>query len=175
MAALLDHHRLSDATFAADTHAARYLGALTADRLAFDRLIDLINRPESARALTSVPPGQPALAGIVALLEADPVLARAVSSGPGSLRFRQGVGVAVRLRMEQLGWRTTGQKGTVRGSKFLGKAERYVPAADLTPADRARAALGRVMDIGSDEERTETSVELQRALLETRRAAGRPF
>lgn len=40
-------------------------------------------------------------------------------------RFRHFIGVAVKLRMRQLGWETTGRKATLQRSKHIKKAEVY--------------------------------------------------
>lgn len=175
MTSLLEAGPLTAASFEGDSHAAKYLGALQSSPEAFERLLDLLNRPEVARHLTSLAPGEPALSAIVESIEGDEVIEHAVSSGPGALRFRQAVGVAVRLRMEQLGWMTTGSKGTVRRSRHFGRAERYRPRSDASAQDRALAALDDLLEIGDDAERADTGAELQRMLRETRRDAGRAF
>lgn len=166
---------LSAATFAADTHAAKYLSTLQRSPDAFAHLLDLLNRPETARRMVAMPAGEPALGGIVELIERDEAIERVITAGPDALRFRQAIGVAVRLRMEQLGWAPAGSKGTVRRSRHFGRAERYRPQTDETRQQRALAALEAVATMGSDAERAETGRELQRALREARRAAGRPF
>jgi hypothetical protein len=175
MAAVIQTGPLSEASFQADTHAAKYLSTLRRDPAAFERLLDLLNRPETARLLTSPRGSEPALGAIVDRIEADPVLAAAVGVATDSLRFRQAVGVAVRLRMEQLGWVPTGLKGAVRRSRYFAKAERYRPRVESAPDERALAALERVRAIGTEEERAATGAELQRDLRDTRRAAGRAF
>jgi hypothetical protein len=45
--------------------------------------------------------------------------------GSAGHRFRQAVGVAVRLKMEALGWSTTGRKAAVPGAHYFTKAECY--------------------------------------------------
>lgn len=115
--------------------------------------------------------------GVVRSIEADPEIRQILASGAEGHRFRQTVGVAVRLRMEQLGWRTAGSKGVVRGADFFKKAERFSKLADDAGRwqDRALSALDRVSRIGSEEERRETGDALMEALRQTRTAEGRVF
>lgn len=72
--------------------------------------------------------------------------------------------------MEQLGWQTTGRKGTVNGAEYVKKAERFTkaPDSDLRRRDRALAGLDRVLDLGSDAERRSVGAELIEAIRATR-------
>ena len=72
---------------------------------------------------------RPALAGVVRELEAQPAIDRFLASEHPrrTKRLRQAVGVAVRIIMEQRGWRKTGKKGslgvrakTAKGTKTPG-------------------------------------------------------
>ena len=122
--------------------------------------------------------GRPALSGVVRDIEVDEVVAPVLASAD-SLRFRQAVGVAVRLTMETMGWATTGKKGPVRGSAYFRTSERYAspaPGSDgPAAATRARFALRAIEGIGDEAERQQTATELLGALAESRRAEGRPF
>ncbi len=112
-------------TFESDAHGAKYVKALDAHASARDRFFELLNdacnehRLQDAEAL-----GHPALAGIVRFLDDDPETGWVVAT---ELRFRQAVGVGVRLKMEELGWVKTGVKGPVASVHFS-RAERYVAA-----------------------------------------------
>lgn len=93
-------------------------------------------------------------------------------------RFRQTVGVAIRLKMERLGWTTTGRKGSMgRFSSRFKRAERYARAASQSGDYRRRAlaAMERIASIGTDEERRETGEELMAGLRAERAREGRPF
>lgn len=115
---------LSVQDFLHDRHAATYVSELDAHPEATNRLLELLNDRENEDRLRHASERhRPALDGIVHLLEDDPAIADVVR-GPAGLRFRQAVGVAIRLKMESLGWATTGTKSTVRASHFT-KAERY--------------------------------------------------
>jgi hypothetical protein len=110
-------------SFEQDSHAAAYLSVLTANPGAFAELLEILNDPMNERCLIVVSElGHPALCGVVTLVEASPALAAVV---PDNLRFRQAVGVAVRLRMEELGWNTTGRKLSVTNSTHFKTAEVY--------------------------------------------------
>ena len=116
---------MTRATFQSDPHASKYLKVLDEEALACDRLLELLNDPCSEHRLTDAEElGHAALNGIVRFLDEDPDIAPAVEA---NLRFRQAVGVAVRLKMEELGWTKTGIKGPVASNNFS-RAERYVAA-----------------------------------------------
>ena len=164
--------------FAGDPHAAKYQGELKRHPAAFSRLFTLLNDPANEqRLLDAEMHNLPALCGIVRFIETDPEIAAVLAQGPSSLRSRQTVGVAVKLKMAKLGWRATGKKGAVAGAKHFTKAERYVanPAVHTDSATRALAALDAVSAIGDEAEREATGRELTEALAATRNAIGRPF
>jgi hypothetical protein len=112
-------------TFQSDTHGAKYVKALDAHPSARDRFFKLLNdRCNEHRLLDAEALGHPALAGIVRFLDSDPQVGPIVAT---HLRFRQAVGVGVRLKMEELGCTKTGVKGPVASIHFS-RAERYVTA-----------------------------------------------
>lgn len=111
--------------FEADAHGSKYLGVLDAHPGARDRFFDLLNQAcNEHRLLDAEALGHPALAGIVRFLDEDPDVGPVVAT---ELRFRQAVGVGIRLKMEELGWAKTGVKGPVASTHFS-RAERYVGA-----------------------------------------------
>ena len=174
------HYRLfreiSADDFYRDPNDAKRRDQLEAHPDAFDRLFALLNDPANEQRLVDAERhGLPALAGVVRLVEDDPVIARVLETG--EKRFHQTVGVAVKLKMEKLGWQKAGRKGTVRGSRHFTKAERYInePTPDNDHKARALKALETVSQIGDEEERAQTGRELMEALAATRRAEGRPF
>ncbi len=109
--------------------------------------------------------------------DTDPTVNAVLVDDSAGYLFRQTVGVALKLNMAKLGWRTTSRKGSVKGAMCFTRAEHYV--ADLSardyPTSRALAALEAVRAIGDDDERDTTGRELMDALATTRRAEGRPF
>jgi len=166
------------ADFSADPHAARYRGELEAHPDAFLRLFTLLNSPANEQRLVDAEMHNlPALAGVVRFIETDPSIAPVLAAGAPGFRFRQTVGVAVKLKMAKLGWRTTGRKGTVRGSRHFTKAEHYAvdPETGTDYAKRALSALDAVSEIGDSAERESTGQELMAALAATRHNDGRPF
>lgn len=174
------HYRLfreiSAEDFYRDPQDAKRRDQLEAHPDAFDRLFALLNDPANEQRLVDAEMlGLPALAGVVRLVEDDPVIARVLEAG--GKRFHQTVGVAVKLKMEKLGWQKAGRKGTVRGSRHFTKAERYTNETTPDNDHKARAlkALETVGQIGDKEERAQTGRELMEALAATRQAEGRPF
>ena len=166
------------ADFETDPHAAKYRGQLEAHPEAFARLFGLLNDPANEQRMVDAEmQGMPALAGVVRFIEGDPVIAAVVESGAGGFRFRQTVGVVVKLKMAKSGWQTTGRKGSVRGAVHFTKAEHYHhdPPEEDAYARRAGAALDVVERIGDDGERQVTGEVLMAALAATRRDEGRPF
>jgi len=112
-------------TFEADSHGSKYVRALNAHPRARDRFLKVLNDPcNEHRLIDAEELGHPALAGIVRFLDTDPVIAPVVAT---ELRFRQAIGVGVRLKMEELGWAKKGAKGPV-ASQHFSSAERYVAA-----------------------------------------------
>lgn len=164
--------------FLEDPHAAKYRDVVENHSDAFAQVVAILNDPYYQEQLSAAERfGRPALSGVVHAIEADEIVAASLAS-PASLRFRQTVGVAVRLTMEAMGWSTTGKKGSIRGATYFRRAERYAPPAPTSPAApnvRARAALEAVELIGDEVERRQTAEELVDALAESRRVENRPF
>lgn len=164
--------------FLADPHAAKYRDVAENHAEALARVLAILNDPNGQAQLVAAQRfGHPALSGVVRAVEADEIVAATLSS-PAGPRFRQAVGVAVRLTMEALGWATTRKKGPVRGARVFKTSERYSGPAtspQLEPARRARAALEMVELIGDERERDETARDVMAALAASRRAENRPF
>lgn len=112
-------------SFAADAHGSKYLKSLDSHPAARDRFFELLNEHCSEHRLIDAETlGHPALAGIVRFLDDDPDVGPVVAV---ELRFRQAVGVGIRLKMEELAWMKTGVKGPLSSTNFS-RAERYVAA-----------------------------------------------
>ncbi|MFP5319811.1 MAG: hypothetical protein ACLGI2_16150 [Acidimicrobiia bacterium] len=168
---------ISQQAFLADSHGARYRDVAENHPDAFAALLTILSDPTHQAGLVAAEHfGLPALSGVVQAVESDAHIVKVLRSS-GSGRFRQAVGVAVRLTMGALGWSTTGRKGPVRGAAFFKRAERYrAPEnAPSSPESGARGALEAVGTIGDEEERARTGSELLAALAATRRAEHRPF
>lgn len=171
-----DTSLLTREDFDTDTHAAKYRSTLDGHSIATGRLIEILNEPANEQRLIDAEiDGRPALAGVVRAVEGDDAIREILETGLAGHRFRQAVGVAVRLKMERLGWATTGTKGSVRGAGHFKKAERYAPRQNTDETSRARAALDAVLRIGDEDERDSTGRQLMTALADTRRREGRPF
>jgi len=171
-------NNISQDDFSSDPHAAKYRGELTRHPEAFVRLFSLLNDPANEQRLIDAEMHNlPALSGVVRFIEADPAIRPILAEGRAGYRFRQTVGVALKLKMAKLGWTTTGRKGTVKGAEHFTKAEHYVDDHSTRddPAVRALAALDAVAAIGDDNEREATGRELMGALASTRQAEGRSF
>jgi hypothetical protein len=164
--------------FNQDPHAAKYRGELDRHPDAFADLFAILNEPANEQRLMDAEMhGLPALTGVVRFIESEASINRILKSGPSGFRFRQTVGVAIKLKMARLGWCTTGKKGVVKGAEHFTKAEHYEadPANNSDYTAGALSALEAVAEIGDDSERDQTGQQLMEALTTTRHAEGRPF
>ena len=164
--------------FLADAHAIKYRDELARHPEAFARIFALLNDPANEQRLIDAEMhGLPAMCGVVRFIETDPVIEPILAGGRAGHRFRQTVGVALKLKMAKLGWRTTGRKGTVKGAEHFSKAEHYAADTWDEPgsASKALSALAAVAAIGDDDERRVTGSELMDALATARHAEGRSF
>ena len=75
----------------------------------------LNDRSNEHRLIDAETLGHPALAGIVRFLDHKPGVGPVARA---ELRFRQAVGVGIRLKMEELGWQKTGVKGPLSSTTF---------------------------------------------------------
>lgn len=83
----------------------------------FDELLEFLNDENRQRRMeeAEMHHDRPALAGVVRELESQPAIDRflATAHPRRTKRFRQAVGVLVRIIMEGRGWRKTGRKGSL--------------------------------------------------------------
>jgi hypothetical protein len=83
----------------------------------FDEVLAFFSDPERQRRLeeAEIHHDRPPLAGVVRELEALPAVHRFFAGihAQRSLRFRQAIGVVVRMIMELRGWQKTGRKGSL--------------------------------------------------------------
>ena len=110
-------------------------------------------------------------------IESDPVMSGDFAAGDGSHLFRRAIDAAVGLKMEWLGWVSTGTKGSVSGACHFAEADHYAPESlsDEQYQARALAVLDELCKIGDEAERDESCQVLMEALARTRAEEGRPF
>lgn len=107
---------LSAEDFDRDPHAAKYRGEIDAHPEAFNRLFALLNDYDNKHHLTGAEIyGFPALSGVVRFIETDPAIVRVLEAGQDGCRFRQAVKVAIRLKMEKIGWTKRERKALSMG------------------------------------------------------------
>ena len=120
---------LSFDEFCEDSQGRTYTDVTGNVGRAFRTVLALLSRSENIRRMSDseLIQDRPALSGVVVLLEAEADVHRVLVGANVSLanRFRQAVGVAVRILMEQNGWTKTGRKGSVGVGNCFNKAERY--------------------------------------------------
>src|SRR3954468_1368584 len=103
--------------FAQDRQGRRSADVLSDNRISFPAILDFFNHPDRQRRLveSELHHDRPALAGVVRELEhrRDVDQFFRTNDGHVTTRFRQAVGVVVRIIMEAHGWKTTGRKGSI--------------------------------------------------------------
>lgn len=156
--------------FQNDRQGQRFSDVVRDDRINFHIVIDFFNHPSRIRAMEEAElyHDRPAFAGVVQEFENIPEIDRFLSGedSHGTKRFRQSIGVLIRMHMESRGWQRTGRKGslgtrarvtpgtTTPGayrntsgiSQWFTKSERYEKPDD-TPLIRKRS----VIVLGNDE------------------------
>ncbi len=103
--------------FAQDRQGRRYADVVKDARISFPAILAFFDDPDRQRRMveSELHHDRPAFAGVVRELELRDDLNEFFGTNPGHVttRFRQAVGVVVRIVMESKGWRTTGRKGSV--------------------------------------------------------------
>jgi len=132
--------------FRSDLQGRRYAD-LTGDALeALKAVLALLNDEEAQRRMEDAEErhDRPALAGVVRDIEALKPVEKYLSSHDAhdTVRFRQAVGVAVRIVMDARGWDTTGDKGSV-GRRVRGTYENTPGSVSrwFTRSERYRRAV----------------------------------
>jgi len=101
--------------FSKDKQGRRYADVLKLDL--FQSILTFFDDPDRQRRMveSELHHDRPALAGVVRELENREDLNEFLATNPGHIttRFRQAIGVVVRIIMENKGWRKTGRKGSV--------------------------------------------------------------
>lgn len=103
--------------FAQDDQGRRFADVLNDARIPFAAILQFLDDPDRQRRMveSELHHDRPALAGVVRELEARTDVHQffLTNDGHTTTRFRQAVGMAVRIVMEGRGWRTTGRKGSL--------------------------------------------------------------
>lgn len=103
--------------FSRDRQGRRYTDVVSDTRLSFPAVLGWLEEPERLRRMieSELHHDRPALAGVVRELEARKDVDEffRTHAGPATTRFRQAVGVAVRILMQSQGWEKTGRKGSL--------------------------------------------------------------
>jgi hypothetical protein len=103
--------------FARDRQGRRFADVLHDGRISFPAILAFFNDPQRQRRLveSELHHNRPALAGVVCELEHRQDVDQFFRTNDGHVttRFRQAVGVVVRIIMESQGWKTTGRKGSL--------------------------------------------------------------
>ena len=119
-------------TFTLDTQGRRYSDVMNNPKAPTGIMLEFFDDPDRQRRMieAELHHDRPALAGVLKEFEELPAISKFFTTHKPqqTLRFRQAVGVAVRIVMvERLGWKTTGLKGSV-AAKWFSRPERYAKA-----------------------------------------------
>lgn len=103
--------------FAKDRQGRRFADVIKDPRIKFQLVIDFFNVPNHLRRIieSELHHDRPPLSGVIKDFESVPEI-DAFFRGQDAhttTRFRQAVGVLVRMHMEQHGWQKTGKKGSL--------------------------------------------------------------
>jgi hypothetical protein len=103
--------------FAQDPQGRRFADVMSDTRINFNAVLDFFEDPTRQRRMieSELHHGRPALAGIIKELEAQPDVEVFLKNHDAhtTIRFRQAVGVIVKIIMKSHGWKTTGRKGSL--------------------------------------------------------------
>jgi hypothetical protein len=103
--------------FLADSQGRTFADVATRSELPFKAALEFFSDSDRQRRMeeSEIHHDRPPLAGVVRELEAVPVINRFLGRihPRSSQRFRQAIGVLVRMIMERRGWEKTGKKGSL--------------------------------------------------------------
>lgn len=110
--------KLTRDDFLKDDQGRKYADVLNDPLQPFDEALEFFNDAGRQQRMeeSEIHHDRPPLAGVVRELEAQPKINEFLA-GPHvkrNTRFRQTVGVLVRIIMEMRGWQKTGKKGAIR-------------------------------------------------------------
>ncbi len=118
--------RVTRNDFLEDRQGKTFADVLNDSKQPFDRVLEFFDDPDRQRRMeeSELHHDRSPLAGVVRELESQPEIDRFLA-GPHvrrNTRFRQAIGVLVRLIMERRGWKKTGRKGSL-GVRAAGVAK----------------------------------------------------
>lgn len=134
--------------FAADRHGRQFADVIK-DQKALTEIVFALVNERGARermVMVTVHLGLPALAGIVRALERNSKINDFFSrtQRQGTLRFRQFVGVAVRMTMVGMGFKPRGSKGYLQSfSTWFTRAELFSPPPEHSDREIWQSEQGR--------------------------------
>lgn len=103
--------------FRNDSQGRRFTDVINDARIDFQLIIDFFNKDDLMRRMieSELHHDRPPLAGVVKEFEAIPDIDSFLSGEDShtTTRFRQAIGVLIRIRMEAQGWQKTGRKGSL--------------------------------------------------------------
>jgi len=103
--------------FCSDKQGRRYMDVVNDNRIKFQEIIHFFNQKEIRQRLldSEIHHKRPALAGVIVELENLDAIKKFFSTYDAhtTIRFRQAVGVLVKLHMKKMGWYTTSVKGSL--------------------------------------------------------------
>lgn len=128
---------LSTKSFEVAPHGRRFLPVVNNPKVPVRQVMYLLNDPQNLDGMAFVTENieYPALGAIVKKLEQIPEVDKYFRSTPSrdTLKFRQCVGMAVRLAMEEKGFRTTGKKGSIGSiSEWFTRAEIFEASSKVS-------------------------------------------
>jgi hypothetical protein len=109
--------RVTRSDFLEDRQGKTFADVVNDPEQPFDFLLEFFDSADRQRRMeeSEIHHDRPALAGVVRELETQPVIDRFLARAQirRNTRFRQAIGVLVRIIMERRGWRKTGRKGSL--------------------------------------------------------------
>lgn len=111
--------------------ASKFVGALNSYSEARDQVLSLLNNTENEERLIDESMNhRPAFQGVVHIFEADPLIRIVLDAGQAGYRFRQAVGAVILVKMERLGWQSTGDSDPLEGTRYFKNSKRYTQTPD---------------------------------------------
>jgi len=118
--------------FKDDAQGRRFADVLADPRVQFQKVIDFFNRNDVTRRMVESEQhhDRPPPSGVVKEFENLAPVGDFLANNDAhtTVRFRQAVGVLIRMHMESMGWRRTGKKGSL-GTRAKTKARSTAPGA----------------------------------------------
>ncbi|MFT4586959.1 MAG: hypothetical protein ACI9VS_001411 [Candidatus Binatia bacterium] len=109
--------RVTQNTFLGEPQGKTFIDVVNDPEQPFDEAICFFDSADRQRRMeeSELHHDRPPLSGVVRELESQPVVNEFLASGRAGCgrRFRQAIGVLVRMIMERRGWQKTGRKGSL--------------------------------------------------------------